>query len=157
MWSLSPNVTAEPNPNIKETSPSKRSMMISKCRKVWSWLNEPRETPLGDHDRITIDYQLIMHPVSGEDHVTPWRSTKLNRKENMPQYGIRCVVGQKIKWHQIIYHQACNPSHPCPQLNQINRSKKRILEGKVWWYPNAEKCESYWMAEESFPWEIMIR
>ena len=30
-----------------------------------------KETSLGDHDKITIYYQLVMHPVSGEDHVTP--------------------------------------------------------------------------------------
>ena len=30
---------------------------------------------------------------------------------------------KKIRWHQIIYHQVCNPSYPRPQLNQIHISK----------------------------------
>ena len=49
-----------------------------------------------------------------------------HQNENIPQYDIKCVVGQKIIWHQITHHQVCNPSHPCHQLNQIHRSKKRI-------------------------------
>ena len=47
----------------------------------------------------------------------------LNQNGNMPQYGIRCVVGRKIRWYQIIHHQVCNPSHLCPQLNWIYISK----------------------------------
>ena len=34
-------------------------------------LYHPREASLGDHDKITIEYQLDMHLVSDEDHVTP--------------------------------------------------------------------------------------
>ena len=76
--------TTESGSNIKETSPRRRSVMTSKCRKVWSWLNGPRETPLRDHSKITIDHQLDMHLVSDEDHVTPWRSKNPNQKGNMP-------------------------------------------------------------------------
>ena len=68
----------------------------------------------------------------------------------MPQYDIRCVVGQKIRWHQIIHHQVCNPSRPCPQLNRINISKKRFPEEETWWYLNAEKCElTRWLKRDS--------
>ena len=120
-----------PNPQSNQsqtsrTSPKRRSMMISKCWKVWAWLNSLKEAPLRDHDKITIDYQLIMHPVSGEDHVTPWRSINLDRKGKYAPVWHRCMVDRKIGWSQIIYHQICNPDHPYAQLNQVQTSKRRL-------------------------------
>ena len=73
MWSSSSESITRLDPQIKEAFPRRRSMMISKCRKVWAWLNGPRKTPLGDHDKITIGYQLDMHLVSDKGHVTSWR------------------------------------------------------------------------------------
>ena len=145
MWSLSPKSTAESNLNIKETSPGRRRMMISKWQKVWAWLNDQRGTPLGDHDKITIDYQLDMHLVSGEDHVTPWRSVNLNWKGNMPQYGIRCTVDRKIEQPQTIHHQMCDPSHPYPQLNQVQTSKRRLQE-KAWWDLNINQISNAYLS-----------
>ena len=109
--------TAESDPQIKEASPRRRSMMISKCRKVWAWLNSPRKIPLGDHDKIIIGYQLNMHLVSDKDHVTPWISTNLNRKEICPSMASNVW---KIGQPQIIRHQIYDPSNPNPQLNQAD-------------------------------------
>ena len=36
-----------------------------------------------------------MYLLNGDDHANQWRSTNLNQKGNMSQYGIRCVVGRK--------------------------------------------------------------
>ena len=125
-------------PKIKEASPRKRSMMISKCQKVWAWLNSLRETPLGDHDKITIDHRLDMHLVSDEDHVSPWRFINLNWKGHMPQYEIKCMVDQKIRQHWIIRHQMCNLNHPYPQLNLVQQIKeayprrRSMMTSKCW-------------------------
>ena len=81
------------------------------------------KAPLGNHCEIKTDHQLDMYLVNGYDHANQLRSTNLNQNGNMPQYGIKCMVGQKIKWHQIIHHQVCNPSHPNPQLYQTHISK----------------------------------
>ena len=138
--------TAKLDPKIKEASPIRRSMMISKCQKVWAWLNSLRETPLGDHDKITIDHRLDMHLVSDEDHVSPWRFINLNWKGHMPQYDIKCMVDQEIKQHRIIHHQICNPSHPYPRLNWVQTSKRRLLEENTWWPLNinqiSNNCQS---------------
>ena len=120
-----------------------------KYKKIWAWLNDSRKAPLENQDKIKTDHQLGMYLINGDDHANQWRSTTLNQSENMPQYGNRCVVGRKIKWHQIIQYQMCTPSHPCPQLNRIQKSKRRFLEEEeAWWYLNVEKCESDWMAQE---------
>ena len=97
------------------------------------------KAPLRNHRKMKTDHQLNVYLVNGDDHADQWWSTNLNQNGNMPQYGIICVVGQKIRWHQIIHHQVCNPNHPCPQLNQINRSKKHLPKGEAWWHPNTEK------------------
>ena len=89
------------------------------------------KTPLGNRRKMKTNHQFNVYLVNGDDHANQWRFTNLNQNENMPQYGIRCVVGRKIRWHQIIHHQVCNPSHPCSQLNRINRSKKRLSEEKT--------------------------
>ena len=157
MSPLSPKSTTESNLNIKEMSPRRRSMMISKCRKVWAWLNGPRETPLRDHDKITIYYQLVMHPVSGEYHVTPWRSTNLDRKGKYALVWHRCMVDRKIWWPQIIYHQMCNPNHPYAQLNRVQTSKRCLPEEKAWWYLNINQISNtcpirgYWR-QHLIPW-----
>ena len=83
-------------------------------QKVWAWLNDSRKAPLENQDKIKADHQLDMYHINEDDHANQWRSTNLNQDRNMPQYGTRFVVGQKIKWHQIIHHQMCTPSHPCP-------------------------------------------
>ena len=51
-----------------------------------------------------------MYLVNRDDLANQWRSANLNQDENMPQYGTRCVVGQKIKRHQIIHHKMRNPT-----------------------------------------------
>ena len=91
--------------------------------KVWACLNDSRKAPLENHDKMKANHQPGVYLVIGDDHTNQWRSINLNWKGNMSQYGIRCVVSRQIKWHQIIHHQVCNLSHPCPQLNQIHISK----------------------------------
>ena len=134
----------ESDQQIKEASLRKRkkNMMIFIRRKMWAWRDGLRETPLRDHDKIIIDYQLDMHLVSDEDHMTPWRSTNLNWKGNMPQYGIKCMVNKKIRQHRIIHHQMCNPGYPYPQLNQVQTSKRRLLEEEAWWYLNINQISN---------------
>ena len=44
---------------------------------------------------MKVNHQPGVHLVTGDDHVDQWRSTNLNQKGNMPQYGTRCVIGQK--------------------------------------------------------------
>ena len=119
-------------------------------QKARAWPNNSRKTPLENQDKIKANHQLGVYLITGDDHANQWNSTNLNQNRNMPHYGIKCVVGQKIRWHQIIHHQVCNPNHPCPQLNRIHRSKKRLLEEEAWWYLNAEKCEPDWIAQERF-------
>ena len=125
-------------------------------QKARAWLNDSRKVPLENQDKMKANHQVGVHLITRDDHENQWRSTNLNQNGNIPQYGIRCVVGQNIIWHQIIHHQVCNLNHPCPQLNRINRSKC-LLEEETWWYLNAEKCELDWIAQERLPWEIMIR
>ena len=64
-------------------------------QKVWAWLNDSRKTPLRNHRKIKTNHQLDMYLINVDDHANQCRSTNLNRNGNMPQYGIRCVVGRK--------------------------------------------------------------
>ena len=108
-------------------------------QKVRAWMNDSRKAPPENHLKMKTDNQLNVYLINEDDHANQWWFTNPNQNENRPQYGIRCVVGQKIKWYQIIHHQVCNPSHPCPQLNRVNRSRMCLLEWEAWWHPNAEK------------------
>ena len=112
---------------------------VEKCE--LNWMTEER-LHWGGHDKITIDYQLNMHLVSNENHVTPWRSINLNRKGNMPQYDIKCMVDRKIKQSQIIHHQMHDPGHPYPQLNQVQTSKRFLPEEEAWWYLNINQISN---------------
>ena len=70
-----------------EINPSKK--------KVWAWFNSSRKAPLGNHRKIKKGCQLDMYLINRNDHANQWRFTNLNQNENMPLYGIRCVVGRK--------------------------------------------------------------
>ena len=54
---------------------------------------------LGNHHKMKTNHQLNVYLVNGDGHANQWRSTNLNQNRNMPQYDIRCVAGQKIRWH----------------------------------------------------------
>ena len=47
------------------------------------------------------NHQLGVFLINREDHTNQWRPTNLNQNGIMPQYGIRCVVGQETIWHLI--------------------------------------------------------
>ena len=63
----------------------------------------------------------------------------------------------KIKWHQIINHQLCNPGHPNPLLNHTHISKMYLSNEEVWWHLSAEKCGPSWMAPRMLHWRIIIK
>ena len=72
-----------------------------------------KEGPTGEsrQNEVKSSAQRASHNWDG--HANQWRSTNLNRRGNMPQYGIKCVIGRE-KNQIVLSHQLCNPGHPKP-------------------------------------------
>ena len=68
-----------------------RITTISESMSLTEWLK--KNAPLENQDKMKANHQLSVYLVTGDDHANQWRSTNLNQNGNMPQYGIRCVVG----------------------------------------------------------------
>ena len=94
-WSQSSKSTVELNPHIKRRFSEEEA---------WEHLNIKKREPnrmaqeilhWGIMIRHQTGHRLGVHLISGDDRATPWKSINLNRKGNMPQYGIRCMVDQK--------------------------------------------------------------
>ena len=108
----------------------KESMMTFECRKVWAWLSGSREAPLGDRDKIT--------KMSSPRRVScnwGWscKSMKIRKSHPKQKY---TLVWHRIRQHQIINHQICNPGHPNPLLKRTQTSMKHPPEEEAWWHPN---------------------
>ena len=56
-------------------------------------MNDSRKAPLENHDKMKANHQPYVYLVTGDDHTNQWRYKNLNRRRNIPQYGIRCAVG----------------------------------------------------------------
>ena len=92
-------------------------------QKIRARPNVSRKAPLENQGKMKSNHQPGVYLVTGDDHANQWRSTNLNWRGNIPQYGIECVIGRKIEWPRSIHHKMRDPSHPNPQLNQIHGSK----------------------------------
>ena len=111
----------------------KRSDMYSTEMVMWESMRlrllRPRITTISESMSLTEWLKKGSPGVLGQNEIesSTWRVShnwgwscesvgiyNLNRKGNIPQYDIKCVTGQKIRWHQIIHHQMHGPSHPRP-------------------------------------------
>ena len=107
-------------------------------QKIWAWPNDSIKAPPEDQGKMKSNHQPNVHLVTGDVHANQWRSTNLNRIGNMPQYGIRCVIGRK---NQMVSSHLSSGARPSSSKSITQKEKHDDNQ-------NAEKYESNWMAPE---------
>ena len=152
MQSWSSTSISELNPQIKKAYPRRRNMMTIKCRKMWVWLDGFRETLLGDHDKITNKSSSWRVSCRWEWSCNSMKICKSQLKWKYAPIWNQIWNKLKIGQHHIVHHQMCDLCHPRPRLNQTQTSRRRLPEEEAWWYLNAEKCGSTWMAQKRLNW-----
>ena len=84
------------------------------------------------------NHQPDVHLVTRDDHANQWRSTNLNQKENMPQYGIRCVIGQKNQMasshlsSEVRSSSSESITESDPRLKKTHLKRGSMMTSKCW-------------------------